>query len=341
MRVPRCFGFEQTEPSACLSSEEESENTGALARVETQECNVIDGLSIGRARGEETEDRHRAAQELLATYRAVEVTRHVIPAGKPIYFDEASDWSGFEFIYVLKGSLVLVQDEETVELQVGDFFYHAGLPERAFFRVESDTEVLMVSSPPSYHLIQHEVSEMLALARSVEEKDKATEGHCHRLERLAILTGERLGLSGQRLINLSYGAYLHDIGKVKVPTEILGKAKPLSDEEWDEMRRHPAHGEEMLREKDFLLATSTIVRAHHERYDGTGYPDGLRGEEIPIEARVIAVVDAYDAITSERPYQPALARERALEELRLGAGTHFDPRVVRAFSSVLPEDDDA
>lgn len=302
---------------------------------------MIDGLNIGRARGEETADRPKAAQELLVTYRAVEVTRHLIPAGKPIYFDEASEWSGFEFIYVLKGSLALVQDEETVELQAGDYFYHAGLPERAFFRVESDTEVLMLSSPPSYHLIQHEVPEMLALARSVEEKDEATEGHCHRLERLAILTGERLGLSGQRLINLSYGAYLHDIGKIKVPTEILGKAGALSDEEWVEMRQHAAHGEGMLREKDFLQAASTIVRAHHEKYDGTGYPDGLRGEDIPIEARVIAVVDAYDAITSERPYQPALAKRRALEELRLGAGTHFDPRVVRAFGSVVAEDDDA
>lgn len=302
---------------------------------------MIDGLMIGRARGDASEERPKSAQELLATYRAVEVTRHVIPAGKPIYFDEASDWSGFEFIYILRGSLSLVQDEETVELQAGDYFYHAGLPERAFFRVESDTEVLMVSSPPSYHLIQHEVPEMLALARSVEEKDEATEGHCHRLERLAFLTGERLGLSGQRLIDLSYGAYLHDIGKVKVPTEILGKTDALCDEEWAEMRQHPAYGEGMLREKDFLLAASTIVRAHHERYDGTGYPDGLRGEEIPIEARVIAVVDAYDAITSERPYQPALARKRALEELRLGAGTHFDPLVVRAFSSVLAEGDNA
>ncbi|MGB2982296.1 MAG: HD domain-containing phosphohydrolase [Candidatus Bipolaricaulia bacterium] len=302
---------------------------------------MVDGLTIGRARGEDSDERPTTAQELLATYRAVEVTRHVIPAGKPIYLDEASDWSGFEFIYILKGTLALVQEAETVELRAGDFFYHAGLPERAYFRVEADSEVLMVSSPPSYHLIQHEVPEMFALARSVEEKDAATEGHCHRLERLAILTGERLGLSGQRLINLSYGAYLHDIGKVKVPSEILGKTDALTDEEWTEMRRHPTHGEDMLYEKEFLKAASLIVRAHHERYDGTGYPDGLRGEEIPIEARVISVVDAYDAITSERPYQPALARKRALEELRLGAGTHFDPRIVRAFGSVLAEDDDA
>jgi len=305
---------------------------------------LIDGLTVGRARREEGSDRPKSAQELLATYRAVEVTRHTIPAGKPIYMDEASEWSGFEFVYVLKGSMVLVRDGDRSEegepfaVRAGDYFYHAGLPERAVFRVEEETELLLVSSPPSYHLIQHEVPEMLALARSVEEKDEATEGHCHRLERLAILTGERLGLSGERLINLSYAAYLHDIGKVKVPSEILGKTEALDDAEWEEMRQHPIHGEDMLREKDFLAEAAKIVRAHHERYDGTGYPDGLRGEAIPIEARVIAVVDAYDAITSERPYQAAQAKKRALEELRLGSGTHFDPRVVRAFSSVLAED---
>jgi len=315
-------------------------NRRSLARLHTaQEVNaLIDGLTIGRGRGDQVSERPQANQELLASYRAVEVTRHSIPAGKPIYFDEASDWSGFEFIYVLKGALTLVQDEGDVQIHTGDYFYHAGLPESAFFRVEENTEVLMVSSPPSYHLIQQEVSEMLALARSVEEKDEATEGHCHRLERLAILTGERLGLSGERLVNLSYAAYLHDIGKVRVPSEILGKMSALTDEEWQEMRAHPAHGEEMLREKPFLRIASRIVRAHHERYDGTGYPDGMRGEEIPIEARVIAVVDAYDAITSERPYQPPLTKRQALEELRLGSGTHFDPRVVRAFSSVLAED---
>jgi HD-GYP domain-containing protein (c-di-GMP phosphodiesterase class II) len=301
---------------------------------------VIDGLTIGRARNEPNGKRPQAVQELLANYRAVEVTRHSIPTGKPIFFDEAEEWSGFEFVYVLKGHLTLVNEEETLELGAGDFFYHAGLPERAYFRVNEAAEVLMVSSPPSFHLIQHEVPEMLALARSVEEKDEATEGHCHRLERLAILTGERLGLSARRLADLSYAAYLHDIGKVKVPSEILAKTEALTDQEWIEMRRHPEYGEQMLREKDFLRGAAPIVRAHHERYDGTGYPDGLRGDEIPIEARVIAVVDAYDAITSERPYQRAMAKKKALEELRLGAGTHFDARVVRAFTSIVAEGED-
>jgi len=300
------------------------------------------GITVGKVRSaSQRRGRETSAQDLLAQHGSVEVTHHRIAADKVFYMDEASEWSGFEFVYVLRGTLTLTGGENgDVSFQAGDFLYHAGLPERAFFRVDEYTELLMVSSPPSYHLIRDEVPEMLALARSVEEKDEATEGHCHRLERLAIRTGERLGLSGERLINLSYAAYLHDIGKVKVPGEIIAKTEALNDEEWAEMRRHPEYGEEMLREKEFLRVASRIVRSHHERYDGTGYPDGLRGEEIPIEARVIAVVDAYDAITSERPYQRARETKRALEELRLGSGTHFDPRVVRAFSSILDEDDD-
>lgn len=301
---------------------------------------VIDGLTLGRSEGDRPKaEKKSTTLELLVQQGAVEVTRHRIVAGKHFFLDEAKEWSGFEFIYVLGGSLSLTGEGKGSTLRSGDYLYHRGLPERAYFRVDEDVDLLMVSSPPSYHLIKDEIQEMMALARSVEEKDEETEGHCHRLERLAIRTGERMGLSAQRLIDLSYGAYLHDIGKVRVPDGILNKAGPLSDGEWVEMRRHPEHGADMLREKAFLKEASRIVLAHHENYDGSGYPNGVRGEEIPIEARIVAVVDAYDAITSERPYQEALAKQTAVLELKLNAGTQFDPRVVRAFMSVIGEDD--
>lgn len=287
-------------------------------------------------------DKHSTSLELLAMNGSLEVTRQRIEAGKHFNLYAADEWAGFEFMYILSGALKLeVSEGNEIPIQAGDYLYHNGLPEKAYFRVETDVEILMVCTPPSFHLIRDDMQEMLALARSVEEKDPTTEGHCSRLDRLAIVTGERLGLPGKQLIALSYGAYLHDIGKVMVPDDILGKTASLTDDEWEEMRKHPNHGAEMLSKKEYLAGAAEVVRAHHERFDGTGYPRGLSGDEIPIGARVVAVVDAYDAITSARPYQAALAKEEAIRELEKNAGTQFDPRVVKAFLEVVRGGDDA
>jgi len=297
-------------------------------------------MTIGRSTDRKGKpEKSSTGLELLAQHGPVEVTHYRIAAGKHFYLDARDEWAGFEFIYVLDGKLILDSDGKRIALHPGDYLHHRGLPKRAYFQVEKDADLLMVSSPPSYHLIRKEIQALMALARSVEEKDAATEGHCKRIERLAVTIGERIGLAGQRLIDLSYAAYLHDVGKVKVPDEILNKAEPLTEEEWKEMRRHPEYGEEMLNEKEFLRAAGRIVRAHHERSDGRGYPDGLKGEEIPLEARIISVVDTYDAITSERPYQPALAKKKAFAELRAGAGSQFDERVVEAFIAMVGGED--
>ena len=300
---------------------------------------MVAGLKVVRRcnQNEQVERRPSAELELLARQGTVEVTRQRIAKGKIFYLDAASEWEGFEFFYLLAG--VLLVKEENITLTAGDYFYHHGLPRRVFFEVKDDVEILMVSSPPSFHLVREEFQEIMALARSVEEKDKVTKGHCSRIERLSLRTGERLGLTGDQLITLSYAAYLHDVGKTKVPDEILNKPGPLTDEEWEEMRKHPDYGAEMLQEKDFLKDAAEIVRAHHERYDGTGYPRGLKGEEIPIEARIISVVDAYDAMTSDRPYRRAMSKEEAFEELKKNAGTQFDPRVVNAFLTVIKDSD--
>ena len=275
--------------------------------------------------------------EQLVQHGALEVTRHWIAAEKHFYLDAADEWSGFEFIYVLSGNITMELGERKEDLHAGDYLHHRGLPERAFFRVNTDVELLMVSSPPSYHLVREEIQGILELARTVEEKDEVTQGHLDRLERLAILTGERLGLSGQRLIDLSYAAYLHDIGKVKIPDEILNKNGPLDDDEQVVMRSHTTLGGEMLSDHEFLTNASKAVVSHHENFDGSGYPDGLKGDEIPIEARVIRVVDTYDAITSARPYQGALSKEEAIRELVMGVDKQFDRRVVGAFIEVVSD----
>ncbi|MCK4570998.1 HD domain-containing protein [Candidatus Bipolaricaulota bacterium] len=302
---------------------------------EIDDLHVVQGDADNRVVGK------RATKlELLVQHGSLEVTRHWIAAGKHFYLDAADEWAGFEFIYVLSGNLRLESGERKIELNPGDHLHHQGLSQRAFFRVNTDVELLMVSSPPSYHLVREEIQGMMSLARSLEEKDEITEGHCNRLERLAIMTGERLGLSGQRLMDLSYAAYLHDIGKAKVPDTILNKNGPLTDVEQVEMRRHTTYGGDMLADQEFLANAARIVTAHHENYDGSGYPDGLADGDISIEARIIRVVDTYDAIVSARPYKKALAKEKAINELEKNAGTQFDPRVVRAFLQIVRDADD-
>jgi putative two-component system response regulator len=177
-----------------------------------------------------------------------------------------------------------------------------------------------------------------ALANAVEAKDSTTEMHCQRLAGLAHQLGMRAGLEPATLKGLVFGALLHDIGKIGVSDAILTKPGPLSRQEWAEMRLHPLIGERICEPLATASQFSPIVRHHHERWDGHGYPDGLRGETIPIGARIVGLVDAYDAIIHDRPYRPARTVEAALEELHTQAGAQFDPELVRLFVPLIEQD---
>ena len=173
-----------------------------------------------------------------------------------------------------------------------------------------------------------------ALAAALEMRDSETHGHSERVVSFSLRLGRELGLDDRQLRALEFGALLHDIGKIGVPDSVLRKPAPLTPSEWERMREHPKFGEQILRGIEFLADASRVVAHHHERWDGTGYPLGLRGEEIDLCARIFAVADAFDAITSERVYKTACTYEVAAAELEKGAGRHFDPRVVAAFRRV-------
>lgn len=171
---------------------------------------------------------------------------------------------------------------------------------------------------------------LFALAQAVEHRDRCTAGHCERLSLLSVNLGAALGLSRSEVVTLHRGGYLHDIGKIAVPDAILFKPGPLSPEEWMVMRAHTTKGVEICSPARTLAPVLPIIRSHHEHWDGSGYPDGLRGEEIPLLARILQVADVFDALTSARPYKPAFSQEKALrilgEEVRLG---WRDPALVQ------------
>ncbi len=190
--------------------------------------------------------------------------------------------------------------------------------------------------------LNHGYSQPIAeLVDAIEWKDLYTHGHVRRVASYAVMIGKELGLSSTELRRLALGAQMHDVGKIGVPDRILKKAGPLTDEEFETIKLHAARGYEIAQQVKALQPASEAIFFHHERVDGLGYPHGLRGEEIPLHARIVSVADAFDAMTSGRVYQPAVNHELALEELRRCAGTHFDALCVDAFALVLKRLDDA
>ncbi|MEW6181184.1 MAG: GAF domain-containing protein [Chloroflexota bacterium] len=174
-------------------------------------------------------------------------------------------------------------------------------------------------------------------SRALDLRDKETEGHTRRVADLTVMMAKRMGLNDEQMIHLRRGALLHDIGKMGIPDAILLKAGPLTDEEWEIMRRHPYYAYEMLYPIRYLRPALDIPFCHHEKWDGSGYPRGLKGEQIPLAARIFAVADVWDALTSDRPYRKAWSHRQALDYIREQAGVHFDPQVVEVFFAVIDE----
>ena len=177
-----------------------------------------------------------------------------------------------------------------------------------------------------------------ALVQALETRDFETHGHSERVVTFSLRLGYELGLDKDGLRDLELGALLHDIGKIGVPDAVLRKPAKLNDEEWNKMKLHPLHGQKILRNIGFLEGATRVVAQHHEKWDGSGYPAGMRGEEIDIGARIFSVVDAFDAMVSDRVYRKGCSYEDAVAELERFAGTQFDPVIVEAFKHVPKED---
>ena len=174
---------------------------------------------------------------------------------------------------------------------------------------------------------------------ALELRDPLTKGHSERVVKLTLQLARLMGVKESQLIHLRRGVLLHDLGKMAVPDSILNKAGPLTELEWEVMRRHPIYAYQFLSSIDYLAPALEIPYCHHEKWDGTGYPRGLKGDQIPLSARIFAVVDVWDSLTSERVYRSTWSREQALEYIRDQSGKYFDPRVANTFCQIIAEAD--
>ena len=177
-----------------------------------------------------------------------------------------------------------------------------------------------------------------ALAQTVELKDRYTIGHSERVAQYSVRLGQVLGFDKERLKFLKKSALLHDIGKIGIPDSILNKPARLTDEEYEKIKRHTIFGERLLKNIDHLKEVGKIVRYHHERWDGTGYPDGLSRDNIPLESRIISIFDAFDTIVTKRSYKDALEFEAAIKEIEANAGSQFDPQLASKLLEVISKE---
>jgi putative nucleotidyltransferase with HDIG domain len=180
---------------------------------------------------------------------------------------------------------------------------------------------------------------MKSLAHVVEAKDPTTRGHLDRTAHYGLALAREIDPVLADRPEVAWGFFLHDIGKVGIPESILCKTAPLTELEWVVMRSHPNQGARIVEPIPFMGEAVEIVRSHHERFDGTGYPQGLRGQDIPLAARIFAIADSFDAMTSDRPYRSAMTTEEAVAEILAGSGTQFDPMCVEAFEALAADDD--
>lgn len=274
---------------------------------------------------------------LLAKNDDVEIMQQKIQANAVFHVDPGDDSNLMEFFYIISGTIVYEQSNEIVTLETGEYFFVRDLKEPAYFKTITEVRMLYISTQPVFHFLSEEIVKLTEMRRKVEAKDMYTHDHGLRLEGYSVRIGEKLNMSKAKLTNLGYAAGFHDIGKINVPDEILNKPGKLTNEEFEYIKRHPADGADII-ENTFLKDCALAILQHHERLDGSGYPNKLKGDEISLEGKIIAVVDTYDAMTSDRPYRKGMDPKVAFAEIKSLVGKHYDEKIVACFEEVLKEE---
>lgn len=270
---------------------------------------------------------------LIASGDSTEIIHHKLEPNTSWALQPEEGWKALEYLFVISGELKLKTTNGYQLYKAGDSFYRQPVKNHYVFQSIGTTEFLYVSSQPVFHSYSKIARDLMDLAISIEKKDGYTSDHCARISKLSMLVGEKLGLNSRQLLRLNMASFFHDIGKIKVPLSILQKPGKLSGDEWEVMKRHPIFGRDVLEETKLPLLKNAglVVEQHHERYDGKGYPYGLIKDEIEVEASIISVVDSFDAMTTNRPYQLVKSQKEAIYEINRCRGTMYNPIIVDTF----------
>lgn len=281
------------------------------------------------------------AKDLVHTERPDLVLLDVVMPGKSGYevCRELKDDPVTRLVPIVMITGLTDRDDRVRGIEAGadDFLSKPLYPEELFARVKSLLKLKEFTDE-----LENAETVLVALALGIESRDPYTGNHCERLAAYAAELGHHIGLDGESIIALKRGGYLHDLGKVSIPDDILKKGTRLTEEEWVIMKQHPVIGESICRPLKSFRNVLPIIRHHHEHWDGTGYPDGLKRYDIPLLARVLQIVDVYDALRTTRPYKPALNHEDAKRTMMEEAGRGlWDPDLVNAFFAMLKRKEQA
>ena len=251
---------------------------------------------------------------LLAKHRDLEVMLQTLRSDATVWVAPAEDDEAIEFFYILSGCLIAHQKKEQIELREGDSFYTNNLSGNIALNVVAETKLLYITNRPVFDYLFEYQGDLNDLLRKIDEKDNYTYHHCGNVMQYSLLLVRKLGLAETSMYDIVTASLFHDVGKCYIPEAILCKTGALTKEEFEKMKQHPVYGAKIL-EKKFSKRIADIVRSHHERLDGTGYPAGLCGDEISQEGRIIAIADCFDAMTSKRCYNEPKTYLDAVQEL--------------------------
>lgn len=304
------------------------------------------GLSKNQSEGKRVSIRASIDDYQVISRGSFEVDILSIPKHDSVYLERTCPYTNKFYGYVASGTLEFKTNQYSKIFYTGEHYRIVGEDSISSHHAVEDNTVLFTMTFTTNSDLLDFHQDYKVKAEEISMKDGYTSDHCSRIEYLAVETGKQLGVSPEQLRNLSYAGFFHDLGKLKVPLEILQKESSLTPEEWQIIKQHPIWGKEILLAETSITAlvknssasVATIIEQHHERMDGSGYPFGLKDDEIHIEAYIIGVVDTYDAMTTDRPYRKGLSREIAIAELKELSGKQFPDNVVAAFFSIINED---